>query len=105
MELPGTLRSPGASPFNTTAKRGGTSIIGQRPQGGELTRWGDNQVHCSTVLPIRYHRRTYREGKDMVESGVTRDVARTYREALQRKGKGLPAYDLALSVYLGHFPT
>ena len=41
----------------------------------------------------------------MVESGVTRDVARTYREALQREGKDLPAYDLALSVYLGHFPT
>ena len=41
----------------------------------------------------------------MVESGVTRDVARTYREALQREGKDLPAYNMALSVYLGHFPT
>jgi len=41
----------------------------------------------------------------MVESGVTRDVARTYREALQREGKDLPAYNMALSLYLGHFPT
>ncbi len=41
----------------------------------------------------------------MVESGVPRDVATTYREALQREGKDLPAYNLALSVYLGHFPT
>ena len=42
----------------------------------------------------------------MVESGVTRDVARTYREALQREGKDLPAYyNQALSVYLGHLPT
>ncbi len=32
----------------------------------------------------------------MVESGVTRDVARTYREALQREGKDLPAYNVAL---------
>ena len=58
-----------------------------------------------TVAPIRYHHRTYREAKGMVESGVTRDVAKTYREALQREGKDLPAYNLALSVYLGHFPT
>ncbi len=41
----------------------------------------------------------------MAESSVTRDVARTYREALRREGKDLPAYNLALSVYLGHFPT
>ncbi len=41
----------------------------------------------------------------MVESGVTRDVAKTYREALQREGKDFPAYNLALSVYLEHFPT
>ena len=54
---------------------------------------------------IRYHHRAYREGRGMVENGVTRDVARTYREALQREGKDLPSYNLALSVYLGHFPT
>ena len=41
----------------------------------------------------------------MDESGVTRDVARTYREALRREGKDFPAYNLALSVYIGHFPT
>ena len=39
------------------------------------------------------------------DSGATRDVARTYREALRREGKDLPAYNRALSVYLGHFPT
>ncbi len=31
--------------------------------------------------------------------------ARTYREALRREGIDLPAYNRALSVYLGHFPT
>ena len=41
----------------------------------------------------------------MVESSVIRDVARTYREALQREGKDLPARNMALKVYLGHFPT
>ena len=40
-----------------------------------------------------------------VDNGATRDVARTYREALRREGKDLPAYNKALSVYLGHFPT
>ena len=40
-----------------------------------------------------------------VDNGATRDVARTYREALRREGKDLPAYNMALSVYLGHFPT
>ncbi len=40
-----------------------------------------------------------------VDNGATRDVARTYREALRRGGKDLPAYNAALSVYLGHFPT
>ena len=40
-----------------------------------------------------------------VDNGATRDVARTYREALRREGKDLPAYNRALSVYLGHFPT
>ncbi len=39
------------------------------------------------------------------DSGATRDVARTYREALRREGKDLAAYNRALSVYLGHFPT
>ncbi len=39
------------------------------------------------------------------DNGATRDVARTYREALRREGKDLPAYNRALSVYLGHFPT
>ncbi len=39
------------------------------------------------------------------DGGATRDVARTYREALRRGGKDLPAYNRALSVYLGHFPT
>ena len=29
----------------------------------------------------------------------------TYREALRREKKDLPAYNTALSVYLGHFPT
>ena len=38
------------------------------------------------------------------DGGATRDVARTYREALRREGKDLPAYNTALSVYLGHFP-
>ena len=35
----------------------------------------------------------------MVESGVTRDVARTYREALVREGKDLPAYNLEALSY------
>ncbi len=39
------------------------------------------------------------------DGGATRDVARTYREALRREGRDLPAYNTALSVYLGHFPT
>ena len=39
------------------------------------------------------------------DNGATRDVARTYREALGREKKDLPAYNKALSVYLGHFPT
>ncbi len=39
------------------------------------------------------------------DNGATRDVARTYREALRREKKDLPAYNTALSVYLGHFPT
>jgi len=39
------------------------------------------------------------------DGGATRDVARTYREALRREGKDLPASNTALSVYLGHFPT
>ncbi len=38
-------------------------------------------------------------------TGPTRDVARVYREALRREKKDLPAYNTALSVYLGHFPT
>ena len=41
----------------------------------------------------------------MVESGVTRDVARTYREALQREGNDQPAYLEALRVYRRHYPT
>ncbi len=39
------------------------------------------------------------------DNGATRDVARAYREALRREKKDLPAYNTALSVYLGHFPT
>ncbi len=39
------------------------------------------------------------------DNGATRDVARTYREALRREKKDLPAYNTALSVYLGHFRT
>ena len=39
------------------------------------------------------------------DGAATRDVARTYREALRREGKDLPAYNKVLSVYLGHFPT
>ena len=38
------------------------------------------------------------------DNGATRDVARTYREALRREGKHLGAYNRALSVYLEHFP-
>ena len=39
------------------------------------------------------------------DNGATRDVAKTYREALRREKKDLPAYNQALSVYLGYFPT
>jgi hypothetical protein len=39
------------------------------------------------------------------DGAATRDVARAYREALRREKKDLPAYNTALSVYLGHFPT
>ena len=39
------------------------------------------------------------------DGAATRDVARAYREALRREKKDLPAYNKALSVYLGHFPT
>ncbi len=39
------------------------------------------------------------------DNGNTRDVARAYREALRREKRDLPAYNMALSVYLGHFPT
>ena len=39
------------------------------------------------------------------DGGATRDVTRTYREALRREKRDLPAYNTALSVYLGHFPT
>ena len=39
------------------------------------------------------------------DGAATRDVARAYREALRREKKDLPAYNRALSVYLGHFPT
>lgn len=36
---------------------------------------------------------------------ATRDVAKTYREVLRREKKDLPAYNQALSVFLGYFPT
>ena len=39
------------------------------------------------------------------DNGATRDVARTYREALRQEKTDLPAYNTSLSVYLGHFPT
>ena len=59
---------------------------------------------CFNVLKGHQGRNKGRIGM-REDNGATRDVARTYREALRREGKDLPAYNTALSVYLGHFPT
>ena len=59
---------------------------------------------CFNVLKGRQGRNKGRIGM-REDNGATRDVARTYREALRREKKDLPAYNTALSVYLGHFPT
>ena len=69
--------------------------------------WG---FFCSGVAAPRsqcFNARNGHQGRNPGADwhGRTRDVARTYREALRRERKDLPAYNNALSVYLGHFPT